>query len=164
MNNLLALFNVCMNNPNLSPRANWRFTLCNILNLTFQGIMKRIEKVRRSLMTSIPSLFLVCADICNIWLMKKSAIGISIHNKMQSVCNFHDISSIYGKPSGRGEKDISEYVRHLWVVSYFSIDIGCQSQIKLILNFFRLGQIFLIFQVLLLDQPVRPENRKSTQP
>ena len=80
-------------------------------------------------------------------------------------CDFHIRRPIQHGPGERGDQDVSEYLWHIGVRSYFSTDIGCQSWVTYISNLFRFGHILLIFQVLPQDQPGRPEtNRTSKQP
>ena len=42
-------------------------------------------------------------------------------------CDFYTIWSNLGRPSERGDQDLSEYVWHIGVGSYFFTDISCQS-------------------------------------
>ena len=85
--------------------------------------------------------------------------------KTQYFCDFHIRRPIQHGPGERGDQDVSEYLWHIGVRSYFSTDIGCQSWVTYISNLFRFGHILFIFQVLPQDQPGRPEtNRTSKQP
>ena len=49
--------------------------------------------------------------------------------KAQYVCDFDIKRPIQLRPSERADQDVSEYVWHMGVGSYFFPDIGCQSQV-----------------------------------
>ena len=47
--------------------------------------------------------------------------------KAQFLCDFYNIVQIQGRQGERGDPDVSEYVWHIGVGSYFPTDIGYQS-------------------------------------
>ena len=43
------------------------------------------------------------------------------------MCDFYNIVQIQGRQGERGDPDVSEYVWHIGVGSYYPTGIGCQS-------------------------------------